>query len=65
MCEVQDGMNDGEGSNQVDQDEVVEGIIHFLQKCSDSVQPEPISNFKTVPDDDLDISGLEVPEKEE
>jgi len=76
MGEVQDGMNNCEGKgqvefsdqqngDQVEQNEVAEGIIRFLQKCSNSVQPEQISYCQSIPDDELDVSGLEVPEREE
>ncbi len=46
-------------------DEVVEGIIRSLESRRQDVLSEAISCFLSDPDDELDVPGLEVPEKED
>ena len=69
MGEIQDGMNVGDGENQNEQDivddDVVDGIMRSLESGQEEIKPESISYFQSVPDEELDIPGLEVPEKED
>jgi len=63
------GMDVGDGKHQCEKDsdeydEVVGGIIRGLESRREDVQSETISNYLPNTDDELDVPGLEVPNKE-
>ncbi len=61
-------VGDGEHQCEKDADEydvVVEGIIRGLESRRKDVRSESVSYFLPDPDDELDVTGLEVPEKED
>jgi hypothetical protein len=63
-------MDVGDGKHQCEKDadkydEVVEGIIHGLESRREYLRSEAIAYFLQDPDDELDVPGLEVPEKED
>ena len=46
-------------------DEVVDGIIRGLESGQEDIEPGAISYFQSIADEELDVPGLEVPEKED
>jgi hypothetical protein len=68
MDEKVDRRCGGDDENQNKEDvnpDIVNGIMRSLGKGQDDIKPEPISYFRSVPDEELDVPGLEVPDKEE
>ncbi len=70
MGETQEGMDVDDADRQPkeesdERDEVVDGIMCGLEAGEGDVQAEAISYFHPIPDEELDVSGLEVPEKED
>ena len=70
MGERRDGVNVGDEESQCDHgidegDEVVDGIIRGLESGQKDIEPEAISYFQSIADEELDVPGLEVPEKED
>jgi hypothetical protein len=67
---VEEETNRSEVENQSDpesvvNDEVAAGIIRNIKKGRGQIAPEEISYFQSIPDEDLDLPGLEVPVKED
>jgi hypothetical protein len=61
-------VGDGErpcGTNADEFEEVVEGIIRKLRSRWENVRPTVAFNFQALSGDELDIPGLEVPERED
>jgi hypothetical protein len=70
MGERKGGLDVGDDGHQCEKDsdeydEVVEGIIRGLESRREDVRSEEISYFLPNPDDELNVPGLEVPEKED
>ncbi len=70
MGEIQEDMNVDDTDRLSTQetgacDEVVDGIVCGLEAGREDMQAEAISYFQSLPDEEPDVPGLEVPEKED